>query len=147
MSSRSIKWPQLRSADRLCPCCRSAPQCIETLVFSSFTTANIHPLVSKTVQEHESSASGFLTVQLDVVAHTPVAPQRRLVQSRAANLDAVFQQRLQLQGQLCLSERRRHLETAEKISWASDHNEPNGISLNKRSSNHFLLNLCILCQQ
>lgn len=63
-----------------------------------------------------SSARGFLTVQLDVVNFTPVAPQRRSVQGGAANLDAVFQFRLQVQNQPRLCECRRHLETAERES-------------------------------
>lgn len=55
-----------------------------------------------------------LTVQVDVVRFTPVAPQRRLVQAGAANLDGVVQSGLQIQRRPGLSRCGHHLETAER---------------------------------
>lgn len=57
-----------------------------------------------------------LTVQVDVVRFTPVAPQRRRVQAGAANLDGVVQSGLQIQRRPGLSRCRHHLETAERES-------------------------------
>lgn len=57
-----------------------------------------------------------LTVQVDVVTFTPVAPQWRIVQVGAANLDGVVQSGLQIQRQLGFSRGRKHLETAERES-------------------------------
>lgn len=57
-----------------------------------------------------------LTVQVDVVRFTPVAPQWRLVQAGAANLDGVVQFGLQIQRQPGLLRCRHHLETAERES-------------------------------
>lgn len=57
-----------------------------------------------------------LTVQVDVVTFTPVAPQWRIVQAGAANLDAVVQSVLQFQRRPGFSECRCHLETAERES-------------------------------
>lgn len=57
-----------------------------------------------------------LTVQVDVVTFTPVAPQWRIVQAGAANLDAVVQSVLQFQRRPGFSKCRCHLETAERES-------------------------------
>lgn len=84
----------------------------------------------------KSSASGFLTVQLDVVTLTPVAPKRRSVQGGAANLDAVVQFRLQVQNQPRLCECRRHLETSER---ESVHSHVHWGAQQSRSSKNFLL--------
>lgn len=55
-----------------------------------------------------------LTVQADVVTLTPVAPQWRIDQAGAANLDGVVQPGLQIHGQPGFSKCRRHLERAER---------------------------------
>lgn len=55
-----------------------------------------------------------LTVQADVVTLTPVAPQRRIDQAGAANLDGVVQPGLQIHGQPGVSECRHHLQRAER---------------------------------
>lgn len=57
-----------------------------------------------------------LTVQVDVVRFTPFAPQRRIVEAGAANLDGVVQSGLQIQRGPGLSRCRHHLETAERES-------------------------------
>jgi len=54
-----------------------------------------------------------LTVQVDVVTFTPVAPQRRLIQAGAADLDGVVQSGHQIQSQSGLTRYRHHLETEE----------------------------------
>lgn len=66
------------------------------------------------LHSHTTIHKMVLTVQVDVVTFTPVAPQWRIVQVGAANLDGVVQSGLQIQRRLGFSWDRQHLETSER---------------------------------